>query len=76
MLWSFAPHDISYLIIFLKPYEISSNGVDIFKKEYMIHQLRLLNIQIKEWDIYLSVGLHPFKEHRFVIIGSKGMITF
>ena len=30
---------------------------------------------IVKWGIFLLL-FHPFKEHRFVIIGSKGMIHF
>jgi len=76
--WSFAPHDISLFNYFFKenPIEISSTGVDILQKD--IHDTTITSFKYndnKMGHIFVS-WLHPFKEHRFVIIGSEGMIHF
>ena len=42
----------------------------------MILQLLHLNITNNKMGHIFVSWLHPFKEHRFVIIGSKGMIHF
>ncbi len=76
--WSFAPHDISLFNYFFNesPLEVSSNGVDILQKD--IHDITITSfkyIDNKMGHIFVS-WLHPFKEHRFVVIGSKGMLRF
>ena len=76
--WSFAPHDIALLNYFLdeSPLKINSNGIDILQKG--IHDTSITTFEYtgnRMAHIYVS-WLHPFKEHRFVIIGSKGMFHF
>ena len=76
--WSFAPHDISLFHYFFKisPIEITCRGIDILQKG--IHDTTITSIKYNDKQmghIFVS-WLHPFKEHRFVIIGSKGMIHF
>jgi UDP-2-acetamido-3-amino-2,3-dideoxy-glucuronate N-acetyltransferase len=76
--WSFAPHDIALFQYFFNesPIEIKSNGVDILQPG--IHDTTITSFKYKNnkmGHIFVS-WLHPFKEHRFVIIGSKGMIHF
>ena len=76
--WSFAPHDISLFHYFFKisPIEITCRGIDILQKG--IHDTTITSIKYngnKMGHIFVS-WLHPFKEHRFVIIGSEGMIHF
>ena len=78
VLWSFAPHDISLFNYFFgdKPYEVSSNGLDILQDG--IHDTSITSFKYSKkrmGHIFVS-WLHPFKEHRFVIIGSNGMISF
>jgi UDP-2-acetamido-3-amino-2,3-dideoxy-glucuronate N-acetyltransferase len=78
VLWSFAPHDISLFNYFFDeiPIEVSSNGVDILQEG--IHDSSITSLKYKEnkmGHIFVS-WLHPFKEHRFVVIGSKGMVRF
>jgi len=76
--WSFAPHDISifnYLIEDL-PVNINSFGgafINENNQDTTITYLEYPN-NIKT-HIFVS-WLHPFKEHRIVIIGSNGMISF
>ena len=76
--WSFAPHDISLFNFFFdqKPLSITSRGIDILQKN--IHDSSITSFKYKNnkmGHIFVS-WLHPFKEHRFVIIGSKGMLHF
>ena len=79
VLWSFAPHDISLFNYFFEEFTIQmyfSNGVDILQKG--IHDTSITSFKYdgnKMGHIFVS-WLHPFKEHRFVIIGSKGMLHF
>ncbi|MGF1543111.1 MAG: Gfo/Idh/MocA family oxidoreductase [Parvularculaceae bacterium] len=77
-LWSFAPHDVSMLLALFgeAPETVSGRGgsyvTDGVEDEYRV-------------DMTFSGGrrahvfaswLHPFKEHRLVIVGEKGMIVF
>ena len=76
--WSFAPHDISILQFLTGsfPNKILSNGAAIIQKN--IHDTTLTILEYPnniKCHIYVS-WLHPFKEHRLVVIGSKGMLTF
>ena len=76
--WSFAPHDISLLNYFFddKPINVTSRGVDILQKD--IHDTTITTFDYKNnrmGHIFVS-WLHPFKEHRFVIVGSNGMLHF
>tara|TARA_Y100000768_G_C23974065_1_gene682094 strand:- start:1596 stop:2567 length:972 start_codon:yes stop_codon:yes gene_type:complete len=76
--WSFAPHDISLFNYFFgePPTSVVSNGIDILQEN--IHDITISSFKYKEnkmGHIFVS-WLHPFKEHRFVIIGSNGMLRF
>ena len=76
--WSFAPHDIALFNYFFNenPLDVNSTGVDILQKG--IHDTTITSFKYKNnkmGHIFVS-WLHPFKEHRFVIIGSEGMIHF
>ena len=76
--WSLAPHDIALFQYFFNesPIEITSRGVDILQPK--IHDTTITSFKYnnnKMGHIFVS-WLHPFKEHRFIIIGSKGMIHF
>tara|TARA_Y100001935_G_scaffold245894_1_gene239985 strand:- start:233 stop:1213 length:981 start_codon:yes stop_codon:yes gene_type:complete len=76
--WSLAPHDISLFQYFSNsfPYEVTSMGGDFLQKnihDTTITYLKYLNKF--QGHIYVS-WLHPFKEHRLVIIGSKGTLHF
>ena len=78
VLWSFAPHDISLFNYFFEdlPLRVDSSGIDILQEG--IHDTSITTFKYrgkKMGHIFVS-WLHPFKEHRFVIVGSKGMIHF
>ena len=76
--WSFAPHDISLFQYFFQnnPTEVFSRGIDILQPG--IHDSTITSLKYPNntmGHIFVS-WLHPFKEHRFVIVGSEGMIHF
>jgi len=76
--WSFAPHDISIFQYFTESYpqKITSTGGAFLQKE--IHDTTMTILEYPDnvkGHIFVS-WLHPFKEHRLVIIGSKGMLRF
>jgi UDP-2-acetamido-3-amino-2,3-dideoxy-glucuronate N-acetyltransferase len=76
--WSFAPHDIALFQYFTNsfPDKITSRGVDTLQEG--IHDTTITTLEYPNrvmGHIFVS-WLHPFKEHRFVIVGSKGMIRF
>ena len=78
ILWSFAPHDVSLFQYFIGtlPEEIVSRG-GIFLQPN-IHDSTLTILKYPDnivGHIFVS-WLHPFKEHRLVVIGSKGMLSF
>lgn len=76
--WSFAPHDISIFQYFTDSFPISINayGSSFLQKgiyDSTITQLKYPN----DVDGHIFVSwLHPFKEHRLVVIGSDSMISF
>ena len=78
ILWSFAPHDISIFqhLIGEKPLQVDSCGGIFLQPD--IHDTTLTVLKYPNniiGHIFLS-WLQPFKEHRLVVIGSKGMISF
>ena len=76
--WSLAPHDISIFQYFIESYPetIYASGSSFLQRgifDSTIMQLKYPNGV--EGHIFVS-WLHPFKEHRLVVIGSEAMITF
>jgi len=76
--WSLAPHDVAIFQYFSDsfPVAVNAQGSAILQKgipDSTITQLKYANGI--EGHIFVS-WLHPFKEHRLVIIGSEAMITF
>tara|TARA_Y100001970_G_scaffold147883_1_gene181524 strand:+ start:4294 stop:5262 length:969 start_codon:yes stop_codon:yes gene_type:complete len=76
--WSFAPHDISLFQFFSNSYpsEVVSKGGAFLQKN--IHDTTITYLKYPngiKGHIYVS-WLHPFKEHRLVVIGSKGSLHF
>ena len=76
--WSFAPHDISIFNYLTdnEPSEVQSFGGDFIQQG--IHDTTITsfvyNNNVKA-HIFVS-WLHPFKEHRLIVIGSKGMLRY
>jgi predicted dehydrogenase len=76
--WSLAPHDISIFQYFTESYPeyIHANGSAFLQKHIHDSTITLLKYPNGvEGHIFVS-WLHPFKEHRLVVIGSNAMITF
>ena len=78
ILWSFAPHDISIFQYFIGrlPVEVISRGGSFLQPH--IHDSSMTMLTYPDnivGHIYVS-WLHPFKEHRMVVIGSKGMFSY
>jgi predicted dehydrogenase len=78
VMWSLAPHDISLLLLFCKnfPEKINYSGFKLLDREIEDSSLSSFvfpgNIGA---HIFVS-WLHPFKEHRFVVVGEKGMLVY
>ena len=76
--WSFAPHDIALFQFFLNsfPEKIDSDGISLIRKG--VHDSTITTFKYSNnvmSHIFVS-WLHPYKEHKFIIIGSNGMISF
>ena len=78
ILWSFAPHDISifqYLVGYL-PTEIVSRGGAFLQPHLHDTTMTILTYPTNLVGHIFVSWLHPFKEHRVLVIGSKGMLSF
>jgi len=78
ILWSFAPHDISAMLMFTgePPLRVSSFGEAYLNKK--VYDTTLTTLEFKngiKGHIFVS-WLHPFKEQKLVIVGSKAMAVF
>ncbi len=76
--WSFAPHDIAIFQYLIKssPKKINATGSTFLQEG--IPDSTLTTLEYKngiKGHIFVS-WLHPFKEHRLVVIGSEAMISF
>lgn len=78
ILWSFAPHDIAVILRLMHgmPFQVSAHG-----GSYVQPNIADVTITHMLFDngvrahIYVS-WLHPYKEQRLVVIGSKKMASF
>ena len=78
ILWSFAPHDIAVILRLTggMPFQVSANGGAYVQPN--IADVTVTNLLFDNGvraHIFVS-WLHPFKEQRLVIIGSKKMASF
>lgn len=79
VLWSFAPHDISLIIMFMdgeEPLKVSAFGGAYVNQSISDTTLTILEFKngIKG-HIFVS-WLHPFKEQKLVVVGSEKMAVF
>lgn len=78
ILSSFAPHDLSMILAIMKskPVITSCSGSKILSKK--VYDNSIINFSFKEKiNSHIFVNwLSPFKEQKFVIIGSKKMLVF
>ncbi len=78
ILWSFAPHDIAIILRIMgkMPFQVVVSGGSYVQPN--IADVTITNLLFDNGvraHIYVS-WLHPFKEQRLVVIGSKRMATF
>ena len=78
ILWSFAPHDISVFqyLIRASPNEVVSRGGAFVQPHLHDSTMTVLTYPDNVVGHIFVSWLHPFKEHRLVVIGSKGMLSF
>ncbi|MDD5584049.1 MAG: Gfo/Idh/MocA family oxidoreductase [Candidatus Omnitrophica bacterium] len=78
VLWSFAPHDISCILMLLGKYpkEVGAFGLKCLQKGIYDTTLTTLGFSrnIKA-HIFVS-WLHPCKEQKLIVVGDKGMAVF
>ncbi len=79
VLWSFAPHDISLIIMFMggeEPIKVETHGGSFINKD--IYDTTLTTIEFKngvKGHVFVS-WLHPYKEQKLVVVGSEKMVVF
>ena len=78
ILWSFAPHDISVFQYFIGslPVEVVSRGGVFLQPHNHDSSMTILTYPDNIVGHIFVSWLHPFKEHRLVVIGSKGMFSY
>ena len=78
ILWSFAPHDISVMLMLhgAEPVKVSAYGGDYLSRG--VYDTTMTNLEFAngaKGHIFVS-WLHPFKEQKLVVVGSKAMAVF
>lgn len=78
ILWSFAPHDIAVILRLIGelPLEVTATGGAYLQPH--VADVTVTNLHFDNGvraHIFVS-WLHPYKEHRLVVIGSKKMVCF
>lgn len=78
VLWSFAPHDVSVMLSLLNemPSRVYAEGGSFLNPH--IPDVTLTTLEFASGvkaHIFVS-WLHPYKEHRLVVVGSEGMAVF
>lgn len=78
ILWSFAPHDISVIVMLLgeEPVIVTAFGGDYLNRG--IYDTTLTALEFKngvKGHIFVS-WLHPYKEQKLIVVGSKAMAVF
>jgi predicted dehydrogenase len=78
ILWSFAPHDIAVILRYMHgmPFQVSAHGGSYVQPNVAdVTVTHMLFDNSVRAHIYVS-WLHPFKEQRLVVIGSRKMASF
>jgi UDP-2-acetamido-3-amino-2,3-dideoxy-glucuronate N-acetyltransferase len=78
ILWSFAPHDISIMLLLLQeePVKVSGFGGDYLNPEIYDTTLTFLEFPNGvKGHIFVS-WLHPYKEQKLIVVGTKAMAVF
>ena len=78
VIWSFAPHDISMILSLTgkEPEYVSTNATSILQKN--IADTATIHLQFKSGlkSHILVSWLHPYKEHKLVVVGQSAMLVF
>jgi predicted dehydrogenase len=77
-LWSFAPHDVAVLLLLLDSMPIQVTAVGGCYLQPNIADVTMTNLLFDSGvrgHIFVS-WLHPFKEQKLVVVGSKAMAVF
>jgi UDP-2-acetamido-3-amino-2,3-dideoxy-glucuronate N-acetyltransferase len=77
-LWSFAPHDVALLLrlVGTMPKAVSARGGEYLSEG--VADVTLMSLEFPgsvAAHVFVS-WLHPFKEHRFVVVGDRQMAAF
>ncbi len=78
ILWSFAPHDISVILMLLgeEPIKVSAFGGDYINQGVCDTTLTSLEFRNGvKGHIFVS-WIHPYKEQKLIVVGSKAMAVF
>jgi len=78
ILWSFAPHDISVMLMLIgeEPLSVNSFGGDYLNSG--INDVTVTTLEFRngvKGHIFVS-WLHPYKEQKLIVVGSKAMAVF
>jgi UDP-2-acetamido-3-amino-2,3-dideoxy-glucuronate N-acetyltransferase len=78
ILWSFAPHDISVMLMLIgeEPLSVNSFGGDYLNSG--INDVTMTTLEFRngvKGHIFVS-WLHPYKEQKLIVVGSKAMAVF
>lgn len=78
ILWSFAPHDLSVIMMLIgeDPVKVNASGGDYLNRG--IYDITLSTLEFRNGmraHVFVS-WLHPYKEQKLVVVGSKAMAVF
>ncbi len=78
ILWSFAPHDISVILMLLEdePIKVSAFGGDYLNEGVYDTTLTALEFKNEVKGHIFVNWLHPYKEQKLIVVGSKAMAVF
>lgn len=78
ILWSFAPHDISAILMLLEeePVKVTAFGGSYITEGIYDASLTTLEFKNKVRAHIFVSWLHPFKEQKLIVVGTKAMAVF
>jgi UDP-2-acetamido-3-amino-2,3-dideoxy-glucuronate N-acetyltransferase len=78
ILWSFAPHDISAILLLLgeRPSETQAHGASYLHPDRADVTVTTLRFPSGVTGHIFVSWLHPYKEQKLVIVGDRGMAVF
>lgn len=78
ILWSFAPHDISVILSLLEeePVKVSAFGGDYINTGVYDTTITMLEFRNGVKGHIFVNWLHPYKEQKLIVVGSKAMAVF